>query len=434
VGLPLRHGEHLLVADAAAFVESLRRVITDSSLRDLLTAGKEGRAAALRLASDRARPRFSVGDHTLNVVSEALITTIIPTYRRPKLLERAIQSVLRQSYAHFEIHVYDNASGDGTHDVVTSFADHDRRVRYHCHERNIGPIANFAFGVAEVKTPYFNILSDDDLLAPGFFQLGMQRFARYPETMLFSGATVKADASGNVFDVPIDRFREGLYSPPEGFFALLNNGHTDWTGIIFRSEALSAVGGLDVRTGTAVDIDFEWRIAAQCPIVVSKEPVGIFFVHPSQVSSAATNYDRIESLWASWSAILDNIQSVTSLGNEDASRAAEIISRRIRRSIFLHGCDAAARGAFSAAHLAASILKRELGSPYSAFILRTFARATVVVPPALTLRFVTAMRHRRMARFRKAGSQKSNGSYEAFVRKLLSQAELGERRVINACA
>jgi GT2 family glycosyltransferase len=365
---------------------------------------------------------------------EALITTIIPTWQRPKLLKRAIQSVLGQSYPNFQIHVYDNASGDGTHDVVASVADHDCRVRYHCHARNIGPIANFAFGVAEVKTPYFNILSDDDLLAPGFFQLGMQTFARYPEAMLFSGATVKADFSGNVFDVPIDRFREGLYSPPEGFFALLNNGHTDWTGIIFRSEALSAVGGLDVRTGTAVDMDFEWRIAARCPIVVSKEPVGIFFVHPSQVSSAATNYNRIESLWASWSAILGNIQSVAALGNEDACRATEIISRQIRRSIFLHGCDAAARGAFPAARLAASILRHELGSPSSAFILSAFARATAVVPPALTQRFAIAMRYRRIARFRRGGAQRSNCSYELFVRKVLSQSEIDERRVLDARA
>jgi glycosyltransferase involved in cell wall biosynthesis len=368
------------------------------------------------------------------VRTEPLITTVVPTYRRPKLLKRAIQSVLNQSYQNFQMHVYDDASGDDTLDVVASLADYDCRVRYHCHARNIGPIANFAFGVAEVQTPYFNILSDDDMLAPGFFQLAIQTFARYPEAMLFSGATVKADSCGNVFDVPIDRFRGGLYSPPEGLFAFLNNGHTDWTGIIFRSEALSAVGGLDVRAGMAVDIDFEWRIAAQCSIVVSEEPVAIFFVHPSQVSSEATSYDRIGSLWASWSAILGNIQSVATLGKEDACRATDIISRRIRTSIFLHGCDAAAHGASSAARLAASILTHELGSPYGSFILSALARATALVPSALTQRFATAMRYRRMARFRNRASRRSKGSYEVFVRKVLSQSEIDERRVIDASA
>jgi glycosyltransferase involved in cell wall biosynthesis len=44
----------------------------------------------------------------------AQITTIIPTFMRPQLLGRAIRSVLGQSYPHFEVHVYDNASGDET--------------------------------------------------------------------------------------------------------------------------------------------------------------------------------------------------------------------------------------------------------------------------------------------------------------------------------
>ena len=39
-----------------------------------------------------------------------LITTVIPTYRRPHMLQRAIRSVLDQTYPHFKICVYDNAS------------------------------------------------------------------------------------------------------------------------------------------------------------------------------------------------------------------------------------------------------------------------------------------------------------------------------------
>lgn len=365
---------------------------------------------------------------------QALITTIIPTYRRPRLLKRAIQSVLNQSYPHFELHVYDNASCDETLDVAGWFASHDSRVRYHCHARNIGPIANFALASAEVKTPFFNILSDDDLLAPGFFQLGMQAFADYPTAMLFSGATVKADLNGNVFDVPIDRFREGLYLPPEGFFALLNNGYTDWTGIIFRTEALSAAGGLDVRTGTAVDIDFEWRIAAQCPIAVSKTPVAVFFVHPGQVSSAATDSDRIRTLWHSWNAMLSNVQAVSALGNDDLRRAREIILRRIRRSLFFHGCDAAARGSSDAARLAANILARELGSPWSAFIARAFSAVTTVIPTRLTGRFAEIMRYRNLVRFRSQLSGAAHRSYESFVRELVAEVDPAKRGVVDACA
>ena len=48
---------------------------------------------------------------------QPLITTVIPTYRRPALLAQAIRSVLTQTYPHFLVCVYDNASADETADV-----------------------------------------------------------------------------------------------------------------------------------------------------------------------------------------------------------------------------------------------------------------------------------------------------------------------------
>src|SRR5689334_15432360 len=94
------------------------------------------------------------------------ITTIIPTYRRPQLLRRAIQSVLNQTYPHFQLWVYDNASGDETADVVAEFMQKDPRVKYHCHPHNIGAVANFNYGMAQVTTAYFSFLSDDDVVLP----------------------------------------------------------------------------------------------------------------------------------------------------------------------------------------------------------------------------------------------------------------------------
>jgi hypothetical protein len=103
--------------------------------------------------------------------SVALITTVLPTFRRPQLLARAIRSVLDQTVTDFEVHVYDNASGDETSQIVLDIVDRDRRVKYYRHPTNIGAIENFKFGVARVAAPYFNVLSDDDFLLPGFLNV-----------------------------------------------------------------------------------------------------------------------------------------------------------------------------------------------------------------------------------------------------------------------
>ena len=54
-----------------------------------------------------------------------LITVVIPTFKRPKLLKRAIQSVLNQTYPHFKICVHDDASGDDTGKIVAEMSRND---------------------------------------------------------------------------------------------------------------------------------------------------------------------------------------------------------------------------------------------------------------------------------------------------------------------
>src|ERR1039457_3092631 len=96
------------------------------------------------------------------------VTAVIPTYRRPHLLKRAIQSVLAQTHLDLRVRVYDNASGDETADVVRRFADTDARVSYFAHAANIGATRNFEYGIRDVATPFFSCLSDDDVLFPEF--------------------------------------------------------------------------------------------------------------------------------------------------------------------------------------------------------------------------------------------------------------------------
>jgi glycosyltransferase involved in cell wall biosynthesis len=116
-----------------------------------------------------------------------LITTIIPTFRRPALLSRAIKSVLDQSCPQFEVLVCDNNSGDETQEVVAELTGKDDRVTYHCHRENIGFVRNFNFGLSQIKTPYFNLLSDDDLLLPHFFEMAVRALEVNPLAAVFVG-------------------------------------------------------------------------------------------------------------------------------------------------------------------------------------------------------------------------------------------------------
>jgi glycosyltransferase involved in cell wall biosynthesis len=210
----------------------------------------------------------------------ASLSVLLPTFRRPLLLRRAIASALGQTYRDLVVIVFDNASGDETESVVAGFAARDGRVRYVRRERNIGGPENFARALDAVETTYFAFLSDDDALFPRCYEICLRGFAAAPDALLSAASTLEMDALGSVRFAPLGLWpRDGVYRPPESILRMLDNRHPTWTSVVFKREALALVGGLDLAVGSPSDLDFELRIAARFPIVIARTPCAVFSAH-----------------------------------------------------------------------------------------------------------------------------------------------------------
>ncbi|MGD0288888.1 MAG: glycosyltransferase family A protein [Candidatus Binataceae bacterium] len=221
------------------------------------------------------------------------ITTVIPTYRRPRLLDRAIRSVIAQNYPNSEIHVFDNASGDNTREVVARLAEKDSRVKYHRHPRNIGMMENFAHGISKVSTPFFSILSDDDFILPGFYDTAMRSLEEYPEAGFFLGGLLFADPAVQVVHASnVGRAMRGLIRQPDLFISLLPGAWLTWTSTVFRTERVKQAGGLNVAFGHTGDVDLVLRLAATYPAFLDPRPCAVFSMHPD----SASGRDRFDVL------------------------------------------------------------------------------------------------------------------------------------------
>ena len=99
-----------------------------------------------------------------------LVSIGLPTYGRSRLLQRALRSILDQTYTDIEVIVADDASPDDTERVCREIAAQDPRVRYVRHAQNIGPEPNFMYVLEEARGKYFMWLSDDDAFAPTFIE------------------------------------------------------------------------------------------------------------------------------------------------------------------------------------------------------------------------------------------------------------------------
>lgn len=284
------------------------------------------------------------------------ITVILPTYKRPFLLKRAIDSVLCQTVTNFKVCIYDNCSNDETPLVVKEIMDQDSRVLYHCHDRNIGPGANFNYGLMRVDTPFFSFLSDDDFLLPDFFKTALEGFSSYPEAAFSAASVITMTDRGKILYEPFSLWKkEGKFDPPEGLLETLGGKYPIWTGILFRREVINLTGGLDLKIGAA-DLDFVNRIAARKPYVISKKPAALCVNHEDSSSFIAP----LPTYWPSWIKMIENITNDNTLPVSVKDKFETAMNEQLYKVLMWIGVRSFECGNFNQAMEASQILSKEL--------------------------------------------------------------------------
>lgn len=299
-----------------------------------------------------------------------LITAVIPTFRRPRLLKRAIQSVLDQDGAPLQVCIYDNASNDETIDVVADFASKDERIVYHRHPVNIGGLANFEFGMSRVETRYFSLLSDDDYLLPGFYRRALDGLFESPEAMCWAGITLNVDECGTIYDARVQAWpREGMFTPPEGFMQMTGGMAPAWTGILFRRDVLDKVGTLDATVLGPSDLEYLLRLAMKYPFIIEKHPSAVFTLNSTSFSAT----QPLASFWPGWQRMLQKLEMDNSLDASFRQKALTALRKDAERMLFRRGANALATGRMDFALAAADALDADCGMVGQARLLRLIA-------------------------------------------------------------
>jgi glycosyltransferase involved in cell wall biosynthesis len=92
------------------------------------------------------------------------VSIVIPTYNRKEMLKDAVESAMAQDYPNLEIIVTDNASTDGTDEMMKRYIKDDRII-YFRHDKNMGSSFNGRNAFINIATgKYVLQLCDDDYL------------------------------------------------------------------------------------------------------------------------------------------------------------------------------------------------------------------------------------------------------------------------------
>src|SRR3989338_8821533 len=99
-----------------------------------------------------------------------LVSIGLPTRNRAHLLKEALESLLGQTYRNIEYIVSDNASTDGTAELLHDYAARDPRIRYIRQDTDINGMENHEFVLRKAQGEYFMWASDDDWWHPRFVE------------------------------------------------------------------------------------------------------------------------------------------------------------------------------------------------------------------------------------------------------------------------
>ena len=136
---------------------------------------------------------------TVEHQSFGLISIIMAAYNAEKTIVHAIESVLNQTYPHFELLVVNDCSTDRTVELVKETATQDQRVRLISNQKNSGVSYTRKHGLDEARGSWIAILDSDDAWAPEKLEKQIALQEKTNADLLFTGSAFM-DASGQPID------------------------------------------------------------------------------------------------------------------------------------------------------------------------------------------------------------------------------------------
>ena len=205
-------------------------------------------------------------------MNNPVISVIIPTFNRAKMVYDCVRSVLATNYPSIEVIVVDDCSPDDTKAQIAAAFDRDPRVKYLRNERNSFQAASRNNGRKAAHGTYLLFLDDDNIVHPEIFSELLKVFAAHPNAGLVAPMAIHqrpgkenaiwslgsdfnrwtSQPKDNKPNLPLDQLPAEPTIYPTTYYP---------NGFMVTAEAFDKVGGFDERYEQIFEeSDFGWLI------------------------------------------------------------------------------------------------------------------------------------------------------------------------------
>jgi glycosyltransferase involved in cell wall biosynthesis/O-antigen/teichoic acid export membrane protein len=213
----------------------------------------------------------------------AVITVLMPLYNPGRFLEQALDSVLAQTFADFELLIIDDGSTDNTPATLNRYAAMDSRIRI-VTRPNTGLAHSLNHGLDLAGTEWVAVMHGDDVMHPDRLEKQIKFVAQHRNLAVASSLVNFIDSDGR----PLGLNRSHLTSRAVVRAAVARNECVAFNhpAVIYRREVIRKVGGYRQEFWPAEDIDLWNRVVdAGYEVLVQPQVLLNYRIHGNSASA-----------------------------------------------------------------------------------------------------------------------------------------------------
>ncbi len=172
-------------------------------------------------------------------MSKPKLTVGIPVYNGLGGLGKCLDSILAQTFTDFEVMVIDNASTDGTPELIRSYAERDSRIKWSENRSNLGQSISSYRLMYGTTTEFYALVHADLQWKPTFAEKCLEALEKDPEAVVAYPECQFVDENYNNLDIYRDTFNFADSDPGRRFVNVVAGMGwcTAWHGVM-RTDVL----------------------------------------------------------------------------------------------------------------------------------------------------------------------------------------------------
>ncbi len=224
----------------------------------------------------------------MKIPAEPLVSIITPTFNRADFINKAVNSVLAQTYNNFEFLIVDDGSTDSTRELVQP-ALADPRLQYF-HQENQGQSIARNLALSKARGDFVCFLDSDNYWPAEKLSTQIELFRKHPEYDVIYGDIIVVDEN----DREITRRNMRRYSGQIAKYMIRDNCVSMNTAMA-RRKCFEELGGMSGKRRVADDYELWLKFSAKYRCLYVPEFLAYYRVMDDQISSDKTR--RFDSNW-----------------------------------------------------------------------------------------------------------------------------------------